>query len=225
MIETSYLSVSALSAPDPDPGGGGDSPLPNQPQQQQAEVLVGFAILSDTPRAGVSEDWLEWFSETHAPADTEVTMTNTLWVDFAVAVSAAKAAGGVSTSGGGSGGTGGGEGDSRIEERNEEEAAASVIEDIVRTVFNTLPEIDYLVMSLPGDAEASGGKSSKKGAGRANVPTPAYLLRAFEMLDRHVDASPNNLDEAYGKPLLLLCDRMAFLPTLAVSTGAGSLSY
>lgn len=210
MIETSYLSVSALSAPDLDPGGSGGS-----------ELLVGFAILSDTPRAGVSEDWLEWFSETHAPADTEVTMTNTLWVDFAVAVSPAKAAGRISTSGG----AGGEEGDGCIAEQNEEEeAAAGVIEDIVRTVFNTLPEIDYLVMSLPGEAEVGGGggnKSGKRGAGTVNVPTPAYLLRAFEVLGRHVDASPNNLDEAYGKPLLLLCDRMAFLPTLAVSTRAG----
>lgn len=210
MIETSYLSVSALSAPDPDPGGGGGG---------GSEVLVGFAILSDTPRAGVSEDWLEWFSETHAPADTELTMTNTLWVDFAVAVCPAKAAGRISTSGG-SGGAGAEEGGGRIAEQNEEdEAAAGVIEDIVRTVFNTLPEIDYLVMSLPGEAEVVGGnKSGKRGGGTANAPTPAYLLRAFEVLGRHVDASPNNLDEAYGKPLLLLCDRMAFLPTLAVST-------
>lgn len=226
MIETSYLSVSAVHTPDPNPNGaGGDSPLPNRLQQQQPEVLVGFAILSDTPRAGVSEDWLEWFSETHAPADTEVTMTNTLWVDFAVAISATKAAGGVSTSGG-SGSAGAEEGDGRISDQNEEEAAAGVVEDIVRTVFNTLPEIDYLVMSLPGDAEAGGGKNGKKGAGITNVPTPAYMLRAFEVLGRHVDASPNNLDEAYGKPLLLLCDRMAFLPTLAVRIrAAGCLQF
>ena len=207
MIETSYLSVSALSTVDPDPGGDGDFSSPNRQQQQHADVLVGFAILSDTPRAGVSEDWLEWFSETHAPAEAEVTMTNTLWVDFAVAIGTARAAS-VSV-------TGGDDPDGASAKQDEEEAAAGVIEDIVRTVFNTLPEVDYLVMSLPGDADA-GGKGSKKGAG-ANIPTPAYLLRAFEVLSRHVDASPNNLDEAYGKPLLLLCDRMAFLPTLAVS--------
>lgn len=206
MIETSYLSVSALSTVDPSPGGDGDFSSLNRQQQQQPEVLVGFAILSDTPRAGVSEDWLEWFSETHAPAEAEVTMTNTLWVDFAVAVGTARAASA----------TGGDDSDGAGAKKNEEEAAAGVIEDIVRTVFNTLPEIDYLVMSLPGDADA-GGKGGKKGVGAANAPTPAYLLRAFEVLSRHVDASPNNLDEAYGKPLLLLCDRMAFLPTLAVS--------
>lgn len=209
MIETSYLSVSALSTVDPGPGDGDFSP-PNRQQQQHPSILVGFAILSDTPRAGVSEDWLEWFSETHAPAEAEVTMTNTLWVDFAVAIGTARAASGAI-------GTTGGDGhDVASAKRDEEEAAAGVIEDIVRTVFNTLPEIDYLVMSLPGDADA-GGKSNKKGGGATNIPTPAYLLRAFEVLGRHVDASPNNLDEAYGKPLLLLCDRMAFLPTLAVS--------
>eukprot|EP00752_Nemacystus_decipiens_P015636 g13953.t1 len=202
MIETSYLSVSAV---DPGPGGDGDVSPPNRHQQQQAEMLVGFAILSDTPRAGVSEDWLEWFSETHAPAEAEVTMTNTLWVDFAVAVGTARAASA----------SVGDDTDGVSAKQDEEEAAAGVIEDIVRTVFNTLPEIDYLVMSLPGDADA-GGKSNKKGGGAASLPTPAYLLRAFEVLSRHVDASPNNLDEAYGKPLLLLCDRMAFLPTLAV---------
>lgn len=220
MIETSYLSVSALSTPDPGPDGGGDFSPPNRQHRQPSEVLVGFAILSDTPRAGVSEDWLEWFSETHAPAEAEVTMTNTLWVDFAVAVGDTMAAGG---------GTGALDDESKIYsgaergeegEGEEEAAAAGVIEDIVRTVFNTLPEIDYLVMSLPGDAD-NGGKSSKKGSGAANVPTPAYLLRAFEVLSRHADASPNNLDEAYGKPLLLLCDRMAFLPTLAVSMMIG----
>ncbi|CAM9495709.1 unnamed protein product [Hapterophycus canaliculatus] len=214
MIETSYLSVSALSMAIAD-AGDGDAPPPDDisQQKQQPEILVGFAILSDTPRAGVSEDWLEWFSETHAPADAEVTMTNTLWVDFAIAISPARAAGG-----GAGTATGGGEGGSDGTARDEEEeAAARVIEDIVRTVFNTLPEIDYLVMSLPGSTDARGGGSIKKGAaGAANVPTPAYLLRAFEVLGRHADASPNNLDEAYGKPLLLLCDRMAFLPTLAV---------
>eukprot|EP00903_Cladosiphon_okamuranus_P010401 g9839.t1 len=205
MIETSYLSVSALSTGDPYPAGGGDVSPPHREPQQQPEVLVGFAILSDTPRAGVSEDWLEWFSETHAPAEAEVTMTNTLWVDFAVAIGTAVAPSV----------TGGDDFDAATAKQDDEEAAAGVIEDIVRTVFNTLPEIDYLVLSLPGDADA-GGKSNKKGAGAANIPTPAYLLRAFELLSRHVDASPNNLDEAYGQPLLLLCDRMAFLPTLAV---------
>lgn len=214
MIETSYLSVSALSTVDTGPGGDGEIPPPSPQQQQHPEVLVGFAILSDTPRAGVSEDWLEWFSETHAPAEAEVTMTNTLWIDFAVAIGTARAAvGGVST-------TGGDDFDGASAKQDEEEAAAGVIEDIVRTVFNTLPEIDYLVMSLPGDMD-TGGKSNKKGAGATNVPTPAYLLRAFEVLSRHVDASPNNLDEAYGQPLLLLCDRMAFLPTLAVSVRVG----
>lgn len=210
MIEASYLSVSAVSTVDPDPAGGADFSPPRRQPQQQPEVLVGFAILSDTPRAGVSEDWLEWFSETHAPAEAEVTMTNTLWVDFAVAIGTAMAASA----------TGGDDFDGASAKQDEEEAAAGVIEDIVRTVFNTLPEIDYLVMSLPGDVDA-GGKGNKKGAGAANIPTPPYLLRAFEVLSRHVDASPNNLDEAYGKPLLLLCDRMAFLPTLAVSMRVG----
>ena len=211
MIETSYLSVSAVSMVDSDSAGGGGFSPPRRRLQQQPEVLVGFAILSDTPRGGVSEDWLEWFSETHAPAEAEVTMTNTLWVDFAVAIGAARAAGA----------TGGDDLDGASAKQDEEEAAAGVIEDIVRTVFNTLPEIDYLVMSLPGDADDAGAKSTKRGAGAASVPTPAYLLRAFEVLCRHADASPNNLDEAYGKPLLLLCDRMAFLPTLAVSTRVG----
>lgn len=130
-------------------------------------------------------------------------MTNTLWVDFAVALGVETAAG--------TAGTGG-----RDEKQNsgndhnndQEEEAATVLENIVRTVFNTLPEIDYLVMSLPGEQEGKG-----KGAA---APTPKFLLRAFEVLSRHANASPNNLDEAYGKPLLLLCDRMAFLPTLAV---------
>ncbi|CAM9574210.1 unnamed protein product, partial [Scytosiphon promiscuus] len=213
MIETSYLSVSALSAVSADPGGGDVRSAGDRSQQKQPpEILVGFAILSDSPRAGVSEDWLEWFSETHAPADAEVTMTNTLWVDFAIAISPARAA----ASGGLAAGREEG-GDDATAQDEEEEAAAGVIEDIVRTVFNTLPEVDYLVMSLPGNPGAGGGGSGKKSAaGPANVPTPAYLLRAFEVLGRHADASPNNLDEAYGKPLLLLCDRMAFLPTLAV---------
>lgn len=206
MIETSYLSVSALSTLDT-----GD-PLSSQQHQRNSygslpgikptELLVGFAILSDTPRAGLSEDWLEWFSETHAPADAEVTMTNTLWVDFAVAASARVAAA-----------SAGGTGDGLENEQDEEEAAAA-IENMVRTVFNTLPEIDYLVVSLPGNADdAKGGNRNNNRA----VPTPKFLLSTFEVLVRHADASPNNLDEAYGKPLLLLCDRMAFLPTLAVS--------
>lgn len=72
-----------------------------------------------------------------------------------------------------------------------------------------LSQIDHLVMSLPGNGDGDG-----KGA----VKTPKFVLGAFEVLTRHADALPNNLDEAYGKPLLLLCDRMAFLPTLAVST-------
>lgn len=62
-------------------------------------------------------------------------------------------------------------------------------------------------MSLPGNEDGNAKRA---------VPTPKYLLRAFEVLARHADALPSNLDEAYGKPLLLLCDRMAFLPTLAV---------
>lgn len=204
MIETSYLSVSALSTLD-----SGDSP-PTTPLGRPSEALVGFATLSDSPRAGTSEDWLEWFSETHAPVDTELTMTNTLWMDFAVAVSASALQVGV----------GSGSAKDSVTTEQEEAEAAKVIEDIVRTVFNTLPELDYLVMSLPGggggsgsDASGgSGGGSGKKGA----LPTPAFLLSTFEVLTRHANASPNNLDEAYGKPLLLLCDRMAFLPTLAV---------
>lgn len=200
MIETSYLSVSALSAPD----SGDASPPP--PLGKPNEALVGFATLSDSPRAGTSEDWLEWFSETHAPVDTEVTMTNTLWMDFAVAVSprALEA------------GTGGSSTKDEHTAEQDEEDAAKVIEDIVRTVFNTLPELDYLVMSLPGsgnDASGSGGSSRKGG-----IPTPTFLLSTFEVLTRHANASPNNLDEALGQPLLLLCDRMAFLPTLAVSS-------
>ena len=226
MIETSYLSISALSTVDVDPGGGGgvQSRDGRVEQKQQPDALVGFAILSDTPRAGVSEDWLEWFSETHAPADAEVTMTNTLWVDFAVAISPERAAG--VTMGAAAAGREDGGGDTAAareeeeeeDEEEEEEAAAGVIEDIVRTVFNTLPEIDYLVISLPGNTDTSGGSSGKKGTARTkSFPTPAYLMRAFEVLGRHADAAPNNLDEAFGKPLLLLCDRMAFLPTLAVS--------
>ncbi|CAB1099575.1 unnamed protein product [Ectocarpus sp. CCAP 1310/34] len=215
MIETSYLSVSALSTPDPNPGGGGDVHLLGNRQQQQPDILVGFAILSDSPRAGLSEDWLEWFSETHAPADAEVTMTNTLWMDFAVAVSAARASGVVSGVAVGREEVGDNNAVACRGEEAEEEEAAGILEDIVRTVFNTLPEIDYLVMSLPGDT-STGGKGSKKGAGTASIPTPGYLLRAFQVLSRHADASPNNLDEAYGTPRLLLCDRMAFLPTLAV---------
>ncbi|CAM9698310.1 unnamed protein product, partial [Laminaria digitata] len=195
MIETSYLSVSALSTPDPP---GDDSPSP--PLGKANEALVGFATLSDSPRAGTSEDWLEWFSETHAPVDTEVTMTNTLWMDFAVAVSARAlevGAGSISA-----------KKDEHAEEKDEEDAA-KVIEDIVRTVFNTLPELDYLVMSLP----AASGSDRKGGAA---IPTPTFLLSTFEVLTRHTNASPNILDEAFGQPLLLLCDRMAFLPTLAV---------
>lgn len=203
MIETSYLSVSALSTPDS--RDDSPSPLPGKPN----ETIVGFATLSDSPRAGTSEDWLEWFSETHAPVDTEVTMTNTLWMDFAVAVSTRAVevgAGGSST---------------KVEHTAEqdEEDAAKVIENIVRTVFNTLPELDYLVMSLPGsgsDASGGGGGSGRKGG----IATPSFLLSTFEVLGRHANASPNNLDEAFGQPLLLLCDRMAFLPTLAVSSRA-----
>ena len=189
MIETSYLSVSALYSFDNSKDSHRQKIYCSNPGIP-AEVLVGFAILSDTPRAGLSEDWLEWFSETHAPADTEVTMTNTLWMDFAIAASARAVAGiGSATTDYGS------------KEEREEADAAEAIESIVRTVFSTLPEVDYLVMSLPG-----GGSLS----------TPEFLLTAFEVLARHADAPPNNLDEAYGKPLLLLCDRMAFLPTLAV---------
>lgn len=200
MIETSYLSVSALSTPDP--GDDSPSPVPGKPN----EFIVGFATLSDSPRAGTSEDWLEWFSETHAPVDTEVTMTNTLWMDFAVAVSTRAlevGAGGSSTK------------DEHTAEQDEEDAA-KVIEDIVRTVFNTLPELDYLVMSLPGSgSDASGGGGSGRKGG---IATPTFLLSTFEVLTRHANATPNNLDEAFGQPQLLLCDRMAFLPTLAVSS-------
>lgn len=70
-------------------------------------------------------------------------------------------------------------------------------------------EVDYLVMSLSGGVDGNGIVEGV-------VATPKFLLRAFEVLSRHADAPPNNLDEAYGKPKLLLCDRMAFLPTLAV---------
>ena len=107
--------------------------------------------------------------------------------------------------------------DEHTAEQDEEEAA-KVIEDIVRTVFNTLPELDYLVMSLPGSGNGANGGG---GSGRKrDTPTPTFLLSTFEVLTRHANASPNNLDEAFGQPLLLLCDRMAFLPTLAVSSRA-----
>lgn len=212
MIETSYLSVSALSIDDlagSTAGSRSNRPSKKASSSGSDEILVGFAILSDTPRAGLSEDWLEWFSETHAPADAEVTMTNTLWVDFAVAVSARVARGDAAT-------TGGGDDDTEQDERE----AAGVIEDIVRTVFNTLPEIDYLVMSLPssgmGDGDGHDRGSKGGGGGGKGVQPPKCLFGAFETLTRHADASPNNLDEAYGKPSLMLCDRMAFLPTLAV---------
>lgn len=202
MIETSYLSVSALSSPD----SGKDSqqqdsrrPYPGIP----AEELVGFAVLSDTPRSGPSEDWLEWFSETHAPPNAEITMTNVLWVDFAIAASPRIVSGMTSTSTG-----------DESKEQQDENDATEVIESIVRTVFSTLPEVDYLVMNLTGDMDT--GHGDGKGRSGGAIIAPKYLLTAFEVLTRHADAPPNNLDEVYGKPLLLLCDRMAFLPTLAV---------
>lgn len=74
-------------------------------------------------------------------------------------------------------------------------------------------QVDYLIIRLPGNGEGDG-----KGA----VNTPKFLLGAFDVLTRHADALPNNLDEAYEKQLLLLCDRMAFLPTLAVSVFMGN---
>lgn len=120
MIETSYLSVSAIFISEEGNSNQNNQLLPR-------ETLMGFAIVSDTPRSGLSEDWLGWFSETHAPADVEVTMTNTLWVDFAVAVGAEAAAGRAGEDHGG-----------------KDEEAAGVIEDIVRTVFNTLPEVSTL---------------------------------------------------------------------------------
>lgn len=205
MIETSYLSVSALSSPD----SGKDSqqqnsrrPYPGNP----AEELVGFAVLSDTPRSGLSEDWLEWFSETRAPPDAEITTTNVLWVDFAIAASPRIVSGMTSASTG-----------DESKEQQDEDDATEVIESIVRTVFSTLPEVDYLVMSLMGDTGTDHGIG--KGRSGGVVIAPKYLLTTFEVLTRHADAPPNNLDEAYGKPLLLLCDRMAFLPTLAVRIG------
>ncbi|CAM9474881.1 unnamed protein product, partial [Discosporangium mesarthrocarpum] len=164
MIETAYLSVSALST-----GSSADS----------AEVLVGFAVLSDSPRAGDAEAFLAWVTETHAPGDAELKTTNSLWVDFAVAL---------------------------WEGPEEDGDAGKVIENIVRTVFNTLPEVDYLVMSLPGPSD---GK---------DLGTPSFLLSAFEVLIRHTDAAHSNLDDVYGNPTVLFCDRMAFLPTLAVRT-------
>lgn len=123
MIETSYLSVTALHVFDEVTNNGTTTPS-TVATPKPMETLVGFAILSDTPRAGLSEDWLEWFSETYVPADAEITMTNTLWVEFAVALGAEVAAGRL---GGGCG--------------EEDEEAAGVIENIVRTVFTTLPEV------------------------------------------------------------------------------------
>lgn len=126
MIETSYLSVSAIFVSD----GVNSKNVNDEPLAY--ENLMGFAVLSDTPRAGLSEDWLGWFSETHAPADAEVTIANTLWVEFAVAIGTKAAAGRV------------GEG------HEEEDEAAGVIENIVRTVFNTLPEVIARETLLPG---------------------------------------------------------------------------
>lgn len=184
MIETSHLSVSALHAFDEADGKErSESALP-------AAALVGFAVLSDSPRHGVSEDWLEWFAETHAPTGAEVTMTNTLWVEFAVAIGVEATTGTVGE-----------------EKGNHNEDAARVLESIVRSIFNTLPEVDYLVMSLPGsDGNAKGN----------NIEPPSFLLRAFEVLTRQADAPPKRLDDEFSKHKLLLCDRAAFLPTLAV---------
>jgi hypothetical protein len=53
-----------------------------QEQQQQQEQLQGFAVLTDTPKTGASEAWLDWFSETYAPAEAEARVANTLWADF-----------------------------------------------------------------------------------------------------------------------------------------------
>lgn len=129
MIETSYLSVSAVFVADKD-NRGHESPPPATSIAKPLETLVGFAILSDNPRSGLSEDWLAWFSETHAPVDAEVTMTNTLWVDFAVALGTQATAGRL--------------GEHRDDGYEQEEEAAGVIENIVRTVFNTLPEVNAL---------------------------------------------------------------------------------
>lgn len=202
MIETSYLSVSALSSPD----SGKDSQQQNSSKPYPgilAEELVGFAVLSDTPCSGLSEDWLEWFSETHSPPNVEITMTNVLWVDFAIAASPRIVSGMTSESTG-----------DESKEKQDENDATEVIESIVRTVFSTLPEVDYLIMSLTGDTDTDHRDDKDRSSGA--VIAPKYLLTAFEVLTRHADAPPNNLDEAYGKPFLLLCDRMAFLPTLAV---------
>jgi hypothetical protein len=39
-------------------------------------------VLTDTPKRGASEAWLDWFSETYAPAEAEARVANTLWADF-----------------------------------------------------------------------------------------------------------------------------------------------
>lgn len=173
MIATSYLSVTAIALPEERVEG-----------QRPPEALVGFFALSDYPRGGRTEDWLTWFSETYAPADAEVTMTNVLWVDFAVACGA----------------TSEDESSERLKE-----GAAPVVDDIVRTVFNTLPEIDYLVLSLPESDDRNMNDSA------------ACLQGAFAELARHVDEPSNNLDKDLRTTSLFLCDRAAFLPTLAVS--------
>ncbi|CAM9287028.1 unnamed protein product [Choristocarpus tenellus] len=162
MIETSYLSVSALA------------PVSSS---NDVGALLGFAVFSDAPKKGEGEDVLQWISEKYAPADAELKITNTLWVEFAVA-----------------------HGDRTGSD------APGIIQNIVRTVFNSLPEMDYLVMRLPG---ANEGKAPE---------TPAFLATTFELMVQHSDVPSSKFDDLYGDPSLFLCDRMAFLPTLAVRT-------
>lgn len=192
MIETSYLCACALRSNHEDDASAKPGLQPHP------EFLVGFAMVSDSPRRGLSEDWLDWFSETHAPVDAEVRITNTLWVDFAVAVGQEEAV--VAEEGG------------ETEESENGGGAAAIIESIARTVFSMLPEIDNLVMSLLEDEEDGEG-----------IEMPRFLCRAFRVLHRHANASPSRLDSVFGKPRLLICERSAFLPTLAVSyTPSGS---
>lgn len=184
MIETSYVPISALYNAEKDDSKPGCTPF--------AEVPVGFVALSDKPRAGMAEDWLGWFSETHAPAEAELTMTNVLWVEFAVAIGVGAASGSRTD-------------EDEKKEVNSDDSAATVLESIVRNIFRTLPEIDYLVMSL--------SKNDEKGDVHG---IPKFVRRTFEVLARQRHASLFAHDEVYGSPQLLLCDRAAFLPSLEV---------
>ncbi|CAM9236898.1 unnamed protein product, partial [Chrysoparadoxa australica] len=179
MIESCYLAMVAVA------DGSGDTDADTNTQLSSlsaddgnAEEIVGFAVLIDSPKTGEAEDWLEWFAEAFPPLDSEANIDNTLWMSFVAALPWSDVASG------------------------------KIVEHMVRSVFTTLPEVDYIMMTLP-----KGGSGSKGGD---DAGLPEFVSPAFTQLN---SASIDDIGE--GKSVdtddyVMVCDRNAYLPTLAV---------